>query len=163
MALRQTRNTTIAQDIQADVFAVAWRRFDELARLDTAMQRAWLLRATRLIHLNADRRQRTARRTADLLRQKELSSVTIAFVSAAPSFDDAVQAALDLLKPADREVLELVAWEDLNGKQLATVLGVTHQAARLRLMRARRAFQVVHEGLADARPATSTQRRVSNG
>jgi RNA polymerase sigma-70 factor, ECF subfamily len=145
MALRQTRNTSAAQDIQADVFAVAWRRFDEMERLDEEMQRAWLLRAAHLLHLNAYRRRQTGIRLVDLLRARESRAESNEFAMAtATTEEEAVRIALARLKPADRDVLELVAWERLNGKQLATVLGCTHQAARLRLMRARRAFEAAH-------------------
>jgi RNA polymerase sigma-70 factor (ECF subfamily) len=45
--------------------------------------------------------------------------------------------ALARLRPADREVLLLTAWEGLDAAQVAAVLGCTPQAVHTRLHRAR--------------------------
>lgn len=50
----------------------------------------------------------------------------------------AIEAALDLLPKGEREVLELVAYDGLAPSEAALVLGVTPNAARLRLSRARK-------------------------
>ena len=50
---------------------------------------------------------------------------------------DAVRA-LARLRPDDREVVELTAWEGLDTKEVADVLGITPVAARARLSRARK-------------------------
>lgn len=42
------------------------------------------------------------------------------------------------LSEADREILTLHTWEDLDPADIATVLGVTRGSARVRLHRARR-------------------------
>jgi DNA-directed RNA polymerase specialized sigma24 family protein len=41
---------------------------------------------------------------------------------------------------ADRELLGLATWEELDNGQIATVLGVSRNAVRIRLHRARRRF-----------------------
>jgi DNA-directed RNA polymerase specialized sigma24 family protein len=51
-----------------------------------------------------------------------------------------VEAALELLPEADREVLWLVGNDGLTPTQAAGVLGVSSAAFRMRLMRARRAL-----------------------
>ncbi|MFI7030038.1 RNA polymerase sigma factor [Microbispora rosea] len=51
---------------------------------------------------------------------------------------DAVRAAFRRLGPDDREVLALVSWEGLGSAEIATVLGCSRGAARLRLHRARK-------------------------
>ncbi|MEO7229495.1 MAG: sigma-70 region 4 domain-containing protein, partial [Candidatus Limnocylindrales bacterium] len=48
--------------------------------------------------------------------------------------------ALARLRPGDQEVLRLVAWEDLDHAQIATVLGITANAVAIRLHRARQRF-----------------------
>lgn len=49
----------------------------------------------------------------------------------------ALLTALSLLSPTDREVLMLAAWEGLDSRELAIVLGCSRVAARVRLSRAR--------------------------
>ncbi|GAA1687717.1 hypothetical protein GCM10009733_100480 [Nonomuraea maheshkhaliensis] len=44
------------------------------------------------------------------------------------------------LPDTDRELLSLVAWEGLDRQQIATVLGMSRNAVRIRLHRARRRF-----------------------
>jgi RNA polymerase sigma-70 factor (ECF subfamily) len=44
------------------------------------------------------------------------------------------------LPEQDRELLSLVAWEELDTAQIATVLGVSRNAVRIRLHRARKRF-----------------------
>ncbi|RFU38840.1 sigma-70 family RNA polymerase sigma factor, partial [Actinomadura logoneensis] len=51
-----------------------------------------------------------------------------------------VAAALRSLPEADRELLTLVGWEGLGHAELATVLGCSRNAVRVRLHRARRRF-----------------------
>jgi RNA polymerase sigma-70 factor (ECF subfamily) len=50
---------------------------------------------------------------------------------------DALRAALAVLTPADRELLLLVAWEGLSPAEAGAALGLTPEAARSRLHRAR--------------------------
>ena len=55
--------------------------------------------------------------------------------------DPLVTSALRRLSPAEREVLLLVAWDDLTPAQGAETLGISAVAFRVRLLRARRHFQ----------------------
>ncbi len=57
----------------------------------------------------------------------------------------ALAAALRALPPGEREVLLLVAWEDLTPAQAAAVLGVPQGTARSRLHRARAALRLALE------------------
>jgi DNA-directed RNA polymerase specialized sigma24 family protein len=59
----------------------------------------------------------------------------------AESGDPAVTAALMQLRPADRDALLLVIWDDLTPAQAARVAGVSPVAFRVRLYRARRRFE----------------------
>jgi RNA polymerase sigma-70 factor (ECF subfamily) len=52
----------------------------------------------------------------------------------------AVQAAIDRLLPAERLVLELLAWEGLSPAQAAEALGCSRAAIAVRMHRARRRF-----------------------
>lgn len=126
-----------AEDVVADVFLVAWRRWDA-APGDSSECRAWLFGIARNCLLNARRSQ--ARRDALEVR---------ALVDLAPADDpaDATAARVDLaaawrrLKPGEQEALALVTLDGVTPAQAARVLGVSSTAFRLRLMRARRALR----------------------
>jgi RNA polymerase sigma-70 factor, ECF subfamily len=49
-----------------------------------------------------------------------------------------IRRALDRLRPDDRELLRLIAWEGLQPAELAQVLGCSQNAAKIRTHRARR-------------------------
>ena len=49
-----------------------------------------------------------------------------------------IRAAMAKLSPRDEEVLQLIAWEDLDIADAATVLGCSNTACKVRLHRARR-------------------------
>jgi RNA polymerase sigma-70 factor (ECF subfamily) len=51
--------------------------------------------------------------------------------------DDALDEALEALRPEDAELLRLWAWEQLAPGEIATVLGISDNAASIRLHRAR--------------------------
>jgi RNA polymerase sigma-70 factor, ECF subfamily len=121
-----------AQEVVAETFAVAWRRLDVVP--DPA--NAWLLGVARKVLAN-ERRSRT--RTESLTLRLVNGSVASAddpaeVVGARVS----VQAAIDRLLPAEREVLELLAWEGLSPAQAAEALGCSRAAIAVRMHRARR-------------------------
>ncbi len=129
-----------AEDVVADAFTAAWRRFDEVPpRPDEA--RAWLFGIARNCLLNTARSQ--GRRDALAVRVAQRADVL-----ATPDGDpDVVAERLDLaaawrrLPETDQEALSLTVFDDLTSAQAARVLGTTPTAYRLRLMRARRALR----------------------
>jgi RNA polymerase sigma factor (sigma-70 family) len=123
-----------AKDAVADTFLVAWRRFDEVP--DAA--RPWLLGVTRRTLSDQRRGHRRQHSLAERLASTAVSSdsspeaidrVTDRFV---------VMGALRRLRRADRDVLCLVAWDGLDNKEAAEVLGCSVRAFAVRLHRARR-------------------------
>jgi RNA polymerase sigma-70 factor (ECF subfamily) len=125
----------VADDVVAEVFLTAWRRFDDVPEpLDDA--RAWLFTAAHNVLRNGQRsRQRQQSLALRILREPDDDAATEA---------DAVAARVDLvrawhrLSPADQEVLTLTVFEGLRGTQAARVLGISRPAFSLRLLRARR-------------------------
>jgi RNA polymerase sigma factor (sigma-70 family) len=73
----------------------------------------------------------------------------------------ALISAIRVLPPAEREVLLLVAWEQLTPAQAATVLGVPQGTARSRLHRARAALRLVLASPAQASPAQASPAQAS--
>lgn len=58
-----------------------------------------------------------------------------------------VASAMRELPELDQEILRLHVWEDLSSKQIATVLGKSPNATRVRLHRARKRLAALLEGL----------------
>ncbi len=124
-----------ADDVAAEVFTVAWRKLDELP--DDPMP--WLLATARLTCLNELRSRRRADGAATRL-AGELS-VLRQMSSASAEIDPALVDALEALPERDRELILLVAWEDLTRRQIADVLGTSTTNVALRLLRARRRIE----------------------
>ena len=128
------RTSGDAEDLVAEVYAVAWRRRADLP--PPPLRRAWLFGVARNL-LKADARRR--HREEALVH--ELAPAPGADPGAAR--DDTarvVAAAVERLGPTEREVLRLTAWEGLTPVEVAVVLGVRPGTARVRLHRARRAL-----------------------
>jgi RNA polymerase sigma-70 factor (ECF subfamily) len=120
------------QEVVAETFAVAWRRLDVVP--DPAI--AWLLGVARKVLAN-ERRSRTRTESLTL----RIVSGSVASADDPAEVVDArlsVQAAIDRLLPAEREVLELIAWEGLSPAQAAEALGCSRAAIAVRMHRARR-------------------------
>ena len=135
LAYLRRRTSMEADDLAAEVYAVAWRRRSDLPA--PTFRRAWLFGVARTL-LKADvRRRRDDRELAGELAARPGQP-------GGPAGPDrtapVVAAALDRLTPGDREVLRLVAWEGLTPGELAVALGVRPGTARVRLHRARQAL-----------------------
>jgi RNA polymerase sigma factor (sigma-70 family) len=132
------RRTTAesAADVATATFAVLWRRIDDLP-VDTL---PWLY--------SVARRELANQRRGDARRGRVLNSLSTLLRaggpgSAADAADIAVdgasaRAALARLRPGDREVLMLVAWEGLDTDEAAVALSISPTAFAVRLHRARR-------------------------
>ena len=97
--------------------------------------RAWLFGVARNVLAN---QHRAARRSTDLAARLR-HELGVAIV-AAPEVPAEISAAFATLKPADQELLRLVAWEGLTPEELAVALDCSANAARIRLHRARTRF-----------------------
>ena len=142
-----------ARDAAADVFLVAWRRFEAVP--DPALP--WLIRTASLTVKGDGRRtNRAARLAAKVAAVDPLVAV--------PDHADAVadkarvRAALAGLSEQDRELLMLTSWDDLDLGTAAAVLGCSRAAIRVRLHRARRRLAVLLDApLSNAAPAAPLQ------
>ena len=144
-----------AEDVVAETFLAAFRarhRYD-LARPDAM---PWLFG---ILTREVSRRRRTERNHYRLLAATppdlpqagpadDVAAAVTAFAARAP-----LARALATLKPADRDVLLLVAWADLTYAEVADALGVPVGTVRSRLNRARR---IVRGALADL-PLTTAE------
>lgn len=129
-----------AQDVVAEVFAIAWRRSDE--QLD--QPRAWLLGVARRVMANQFR-----------ARDRQLALVGRLAGRRNPADDDAalsleldlLRRALARLRPADREVVELLAAAELTTAEVAAVLGCSVATAATRVHRARQRLARAYEAV----------------
>jgi RNA polymerase sigma-70 factor (ECF subfamily) len=129
----------LADDVVADVFLVAWRRRAELPEDPLP----WLLGIARRVLANHARGQ------SRLVRLRDRLAAEPAMV-AAPADADAresarLTAALSSLSERDRELLLLMAWEGLELRQAAEVLGVRPNTLAVRFHRARRRLSAALE------------------
>ncbi len=145
-AVRRVDSYEDAKDVVADVFAVAWRRWDAVPD-DAVEQRMWLYGVARRVLSN---RHRSDVRVSRLY--SRLASAAREVVPDHAANDDdsdlalAVEA-LNTLEAADREILLLSLWEELAPGQIATVVGKTGAIVSVRLHRAkarlRKEFQLL--------------------
>jgi RNA polymerase sigma-70 factor, ECF subfamily len=124
-----------ADDLIAGTFEVAWRQMDKVPEGREALP--WLLGIARNLSRNA---RRKSRREASFV--NELSTVTVTVPWAEMPIEDRaasaeVMDALARLKPADRDLILLVAWDELSPSEAGQVLGLRPVTARSRLHRAR--------------------------
>lgn len=134
--LARRTDPATAEDVLAEVLLVLWRRLDEVpdARLP------WTYGVARNALANAERSARRQRRLASRIAAVDPpAEVAPAEVAAV----ERVDAALAALPAADAELLRLWAWEDLGSGEIAGVLGITANAASIRLHRAREKFKAV--------------------
>jgi RNA polymerase sigma-70 factor (ECF subfamily) len=140
----------LADDVTADVFVVAWRRLSDAP--DDSLP--WLLGIAR--GAIANRRRIEARRAAldQRLRATSVPEGSVPFEErAAGSAQFAL--AFSGLRESDREILRRVAWDGLNRRDAARVLGVSPSVFSVRLHRARRRLQRALAAPADASRAAS--------
>ncbi|MDI6099434.1 RNA polymerase sigma factor [Actinoplanes sp. NEAU-A12] len=133
-ATRRCDTPEDAADVVAEIFAVAWRHLDRIPPGEQA--RLWLYGVARNVLAN-QRRGATRQRLLPKVLASEVA--TLYEPSAEDSADLGTVAAIFRgLPDSDRELLSLVAWEGLDPGQIATVLGCSRNAVRIRLHRARR-------------------------
>lgn len=133
--LRRTGNRHDAADLLADTFLVAWRRLDDVPPGDQT--RPWLYGVARRVLANHLRGEGRRHALADRLRS-ELAETDEPVSGLTDNSPAAI--AFRSLPEQDRELLSLVAWEELDTGQIAITLGITRNAVRIRLHRARKRF-----------------------
>jgi RNA polymerase sigma-70 factor (ECF subfamily) len=132
-AMRRTQVLADAEDVAAETFTIAWRKFDAIPAADPL---PWLYAVARRVLANHRRGHGRRDRLAALLRVEDVATP----IHAGEDRDGPAFVALASLAPADQEVLRLIAWEELGNQEIAQVLGITPNAVAIRLHRARARF-----------------------
>ncbi|MBV2363338.1 RNA polymerase sigma factor [Streptomonospora nanhaiensis] len=139
-----------ADDVASEAFGVAWARFDRVPRQSPL---PWLYTVARNIVLARGRRARRRGELPDAFDGPWPHAPAEPDVTAQVLDRQAALSALNRLKPKDRELVMLLAWEGLDLPTAAGVLGCTAATARVRLYRARRRIErLLGEGGAAATP-----------
>lgn len=130
-----------AKDVAAEVFAVTWRRIDEVPESDAL---PWLYRTAGYTLANHRRSTRRRLNLATKLGVVVPSTVPGPETQIVRKAEDAeVIGALARLRPDDREILTLSGWEELTAAQIAERFEVSVAAAEKRLARAKARFAKV--------------------
>jgi RNA polymerase sigma-70 factor (ECF subfamily) len=149
--LRRARIPADAEDATAETFSIAWRRRRELP--PEALP--WLYGTARRVLAN--QRRGGSRWTGLLDRLRSLPAQQApGRTTAGPALD-----ALALLREADREILRLLAWEELSHAEIAASLGITVNAVAIRIHRARQRYATAYRSLGGERSKESSSSRTS--
>jgi RNA polymerase sigma-70 factor (ECF subfamily) len=146
--------TDDAEDATAEVFAVAWRRIEEIPRgVDI---RPWLYGVAHRVVGNHYRSRR--RRRGLLNRLMATSGGGDATAPTGGDTDTRVLAALGSLSRSDQELLRLSTWDGLSRNEIAYVLGIKENAVDQRLHRARARLRESYDRLRhQPRPVTTKE------
>jgi RNA polymerase sigma factor (sigma-70 family) len=143
-------DATDVEDLLADVMAIAWRRLDDVP---ADAEAPWLFGVARRRLSNARSRRTRRDRIVAPLRPR----------GSAPAAEDVALADLSLrealasLPDKEREALTLTAWEGLGPEELAAALGVTVNAAAIRLSKARtKLLALLAENADESSPPVAT-------
>ena len=140
LAYAQRRSTPeVAAEVASAVFGVLWQRIDE--PLDDPLP--WLYAVARRELANQRRGDRRRRSLLARLSVRRLDRTTAPDPAEGAVEGAAARAAVARLRPADREVLMLVAWEGLDAGRAAATLGISEDAFAVRLHRARRRLEAL--------------------
>lgn len=121
----------------AEVFATAWKRLDQVPDGKAALPWLYAVGRHSVLHRN-----RSAARQARLQQRLHLQPTrTVADPAESISEREILQLAAVCLSDDERELLQLVSWEQLRIPELAEFLGCSTNAASIRVHRMRKKLQ----------------------
>ena len=130
--LRRRTDPDRAQDALSDVMLVVWRRLDDVPAEAVL---PWTYGIAGRVLANQRRSDSRHLKLVDRLQSEPRVTEVPDHADAGPDPD--LEAALEKLNEDEREYVRLWAWEGLEPREIATVKGVSANAATLRLSRAR--------------------------
>lgn len=151
---RRRMATADAEDVAADVFAVAWRRLDDVP--DGEAAKAWLLSVA--YKTIGNHRRGSSRRSVlggRLAAQRGAEPETPEARVTVNEEDLHLLTSLQKLRASDQEILRLVAWDKTSHAQIGAVLGISEDAVSQRISRARARLKKEYEKLQSPEGAVS--------
>lgn len=130
--LRRRAGASDAEDALSEVMLTIWRRIDD-APAESPLP--WCYGVARRVLANQRRGRRRHLRLVERIESEPGSRFVSDHAEGGP--DPELAEALESLSDHDQELLRLWAWERLEPREIAPVLGVSVNAATLRLSRAR--------------------------
>jgi RNA polymerase sigma-70 factor (ECF subfamily) len=156
--LARRTDPATADDVLAEVLLVLWRRLDDVPPEPLP----WTYGVARHCLANVVRGARRQRRLAARIAVVDPPAEEVPEDPADPDAGDDVRRALARLRAEDAELLRLWAWEQLTPTEIADVLGITANAAGVRLHRAREKLRIeLGNGAADGGHDRVTGRRTT--
>ncbi len=133
------------EDIVSATFRTAWLRLDEIPEL---AQRAWLFSVARnhvRNHVRSERRRAALIGVLGSLANSGEAGLHHGRLD--PAEAGPLLKALECLSEAEREILQLAIWHEMQPAEIATVLGIRPATARVRLHRARQRLLALLQSL----------------
>lgn len=141
--LHRRTDAATADDVLGDVLLVCWRRLGEVPPAD-ADALPWAIVVARQCLANAQRAERRRTRLVGRIIAIDPPPIVAPATNTSdggpdPDADDhrRLLDALARLRRDDAEILRLWAWDELTSSQIAVVLGISANAASIRLHRAK--------------------------
>lgn len=103
-ALSRSGSRGVAEETAEEVFAIAWRRLDDVP----TQAKPWLIGVARRVVLAHRRKEE---RRSSLLRR---NATSVQLKGCSSSVDERVAVALGALTPAERELVQLLYWDCLS-------------------------------------------------
>jgi len=140
-AVRRTNQRDDAREVVAEVFSIAWRRFDDIP---SGAELPWLYGVARRVLAN---QRRAHGRWSRLLERVGLLEAGEASEPGAdlPDHYADIRTALTKLNRTEREILLLTLWEGLSQAEVGVMLGLSENAVAIRAHRARRKLRAAYE------------------
>jgi RNA polymerase sigma-70 factor (ECF subfamily) len=141
--LARRTDAATADDVLSETLLVCWRRLDEVPRESADGSEGdgavpWAIVVARNLLANAQRAERRRTRLVGKIIALDPPASVVDDLDPEDSADAyRVRVALTRMRSADAELLRLWAWDGLESPHLATVLGVSANAAAIRLHRAK--------------------------
>jgi RNA polymerase sigma factor (sigma-70 family) len=132
--LRRCPTAEDAADGLAETFLVAWEKRDQIPADGEA--RPWLFAVARNVMRRGHERRGRAASAARAL-ASELETSAAAAREPTLSVPDPVLVAIATLPAIDQEIITMIAWDGLTPREVASVLGISPNAVRVRAHRAR--------------------------
>lgn len=137
-ARRRTATDADADDVVAEVYTTAWRRWSELDADREPLP--WLYAVAGNVLRN---HWRSARRRLRLVDHIEAQPQPSSPPNPADRQAAELREALEQLADEDRDVLTLMAWEGLSHAEIGEVLGCSANAVGIRIHRARQRLEAI--------------------